>query len=136
MSSLTTSIYFAEPMFQDGIIAQAVDSVAAAGVSYFSSAGNNARDSYEADLTPAGSGFTGTLHDFDPGAGVDTCQTITLPSGTTIFSFQWTEPYFSVSGAPGSASDLDLGFFTDVVGCDPSTFTGLGGLDFNVGETR
>jgi len=126
-------IYFAEPMFQDGIIAQAVDAVAKAGVSYFSAAGNNARVSYEADLTPAGPGFTWTLHDFDPGAGVDTCQTITIPSGTTIFSFQWTEPYFSISGAPGSASDLDLGFFLDAVSCDPSTFTGLGGLDFNVG---
>ena len=33
-------IYFSEPMFQDGIIAQAVDHVAGAGVSYFSSAGN------------------------------------------------------------------------------------------------
>ena len=40
-------IYFAEPMFQDGIIAQAVDSVVAGGVAYFSSAGNQARQSYQ-----------------------------------------------------------------------------------------
>ena len=126
-------IYFAEPMFQDGIIAQAVDVVAGAGVSYFSAAGNQARKSYEADLDPAGPGFTGTLHDFDPGPGIDTCQTITLPTGITFFSFQWTEPYFSISGAPGSASDLDVGLFLDTGGCHPSTFTGLGGLDFNVG---
>ena len=39
--------YFAEPMFQDGVIAQAVDTVVAAGVPYFSSAGNHARQSYE-----------------------------------------------------------------------------------------
>src|SRR5262245_19909179 len=39
--------YFAEPMFQDGIIAQAVDMVAAQGVAYFSAAGNSARQSYD-----------------------------------------------------------------------------------------
>ena len=114
-------IYFAEPMFQDGIIGQAVDVVAAAGVSYFSSAGNNARDSYEAGFEPGGAGFTGTLHDFDPGPGVDTCQAVTIPTGTTFFSFQWTEPFFSVSGAPGSASDLDIRLSLDPVGC--TTFT-------------
>jgi hypothetical protein len=31
-------IYFAEPMFQDSIIAQAIDQVKARGVSYFSTA--------------------------------------------------------------------------------------------------
>ena len=33
-------IYFAEPVFQDGIIAQAVNTVSASGALYFSSAGN------------------------------------------------------------------------------------------------
>ena len=40
-------IYFAEPMFQDGIIAQAVDQVKAQGVAYFSSAGNGGRNSWD-----------------------------------------------------------------------------------------
>ena len=120
-------IYFAEPMFQDGIIAQAVDVVTDAGVSYFSSAGNNARASYEASFDLAGG-----RHDFEPGPGVDTCQAITIPTGTTILSFQWTEPFFSVSGPPGSASDLDIGLYFDVAGCTPSSFTGLGGFAGNV----
>ncbi len=40
-------IYFEEPMFEDGIIAQAVDDVYKDGVAYFSAAGNDARLSYE-----------------------------------------------------------------------------------------
>ena len=105
--------YFAEPMFQDGVIAQAVDTVKAAGVAYFTSAGNVRRDSYQATFNPSGvtEGFLGgTLHDFDPGSGTDVYQTVTLRGGDldTVFSFQWDEPYFKVSGAPGSASDYDI----------------------------
>jgi uncharacterized repeat protein (TIGR01451 family) len=122
-------IYFAEPMFQDGVVAQAVDHVVAAGVSYVSSAGNYGRDSYEDEFRAGASVSGGTLHDFDPGLGVDTCQAITLPSGTTFFSFQWAEPYFSAGGV-GSASDLDIRLF--FAGCN--TFTGLGGLEANVGN--
>ena len=45
--------YFAEPFFQDGIIAQAVDSVVAGGVAYFSAAGNHARQSHQSIFRPA-----------------------------------------------------------------------------------
>ena len=47
-------IYFAEPMFEDGIIAQAVDDVHRDGVAYFSSAGNEARQSYESRFRRSG----------------------------------------------------------------------------------
>ena len=33
--------YFAEPFYQDGIVAQAVNTVKGMGVSYFSAAGND-----------------------------------------------------------------------------------------------
>jgi hypothetical protein len=103
-----------EPMFQDGIIAQAVNQVKAMGVAYFSAAGNVGRQSYESAFRPSGQfadiGFgPEELHDFDPGTGVDVCQQITIPEGETlILSLQWDQPFFSVSGAPGSASDMDI----------------------------
>jgi len=115
--------YFAEPMFADGIIAQAVDAVVAAGATYFSSAGNSSRDSYEAayravsvnpdSITTDGT-FTdnpnSTFHDFDPGPGVDLTLNYTLDDGDTFqLSFQWDQPYASTSAAsPGSASDYDI----------------------------
>jgi hypothetical protein len=66
-------LHLAEPMFQDGVIAQAVDTVKARGVSYFSAAGNLARQSYEAPFRPTGHvidigvGRPSEAHDFDPG---------------------------------------------------------------------
>jgi subtilase family protein len=103
-----------EPFFQDGIITQAIDQVKAMGVAYFSAAGNVGRQSYESAFRPSGQfadiGFgPEELHDFDPGTGVDICQQITIPEEETlILSFQWDQPFFSVSGAPGSASDMDI----------------------------
>ncbi len=111
-------IYFAEPMFQDGIIAQAVDKVVADGAAYFSSAGNGARNSYESAFTPSGIGSTvfGEFHDFDPGVGVDFLQSITVPVGAEfLVSFQWDSPFFSVSGGAGSPNDLDI-FLVDESG--------------------
>lgn len=105
-----------EPMFQDGIIAQTIDSVTsrpgASSVSYFAAAGNENRRSYESPFNPSGvidpiSG--GEFHDFDPGPGVDTFQSITIPSGAgLLLPFQWDSPFFSVSGGAGSPNDLDI----------------------------
>lgn len=92
-------IYLAEPMFQDGLIAQAVDEVASEGVSYFSAAGNFARDSYESEYVPGrtfesvdfpsapswpGSFHGGKAHDFDPGLDIDVFQDITIPEGSVF----------------------------------------------------
>ncbi|MFQ5568540.1 MAG: CSLREA domain-containing protein, partial [Rhodothermales bacterium] len=135
-------IYFAEPMFQDGIIAQAVDGVVASGVSYFSSAGNQDRRSYESPFVPDGgfafgafpplTGFAplffgGIAHDF---GGGDVFQSVTIPPGATLtVSFQWDQPFASVcTGCPGSASDYDI-YILD----DPPTGILNGSVSGNVG---
>lgn len=105
-------IYFAEPMFMDGLIAQATDAVNARGIPYFSSAGNGAYDSYESEFRSSGdptSPFLQVQHDFDPDAGIDGFQSITFPPGQTVLAFQWDEPFFTdTNGLASSASDLDV----------------------------
>ncbi|MDD1428921.1 S8 family serine peptidase, partial [Dolichospermum sp. ST_sed9] len=108
-------IYFAEPMFQDGIITQAVDQVAANGVAYFSSAGNQTNKSYQSAFR-AGSvaNFAGkeyTFQDFDPAdSAVNIFQEITLTNNAVFFPIlQWDQPFASASiGGVGSQNDLDI----------------------------
>jgi hypothetical protein len=116
-------MYPDEPMFQDGIIAQAVNQVVAGGAAYFSSAGNQGRQSYESAFRPGASFsngnfpsaplaphfFGGRAHDF---GGGNAFQRITLANGQGfIMSFQWDAPAFRVSGAPGAQNDLDVYLF-------------------------
>ncbi len=105
--------YFSEPFFQDGHIAQAIDSVVNNGVVYFTSAGNMGRKSYEANgITDSGSDFFGgDMHDFDPSSGVDFTQQITIPAGVTLtITLQWDDPFGSLPGAVAQA-DTDLNLF-------------------------
>ena len=110
--------YFAEPMFQDGIVAQAVDDVVADGVTYFSAAGNMGRLSYESAFRPSSQFLVGSEpyipHDFDPGPGVDTFQSLTIPAGSSITGvLQWDEAFKSVSGGLGATADLDVLVFDE-----------------------
>jgi len=107
-------IYFEEPMFEDGIIAQAVDDVYKDGVAYFSSAGNDARASYEAKFRASNvDGVFGKLHDFDAGRKVDTLQSVTATAGSvTWLTLQWDQPSLSANGKRGSQSDVDVWFWT------------------------
>jgi Ca2+-binding RTX toxin-like protein len=108
-------IYFAEPFFQDGIIAQAVDQVVDQGVSYFSSAGNSATQSYESAFRASTVSGAYLFHDFDPGTGVDITQNFTLnPRRAVLLTFQWDQPHAS-SGGIGSRNDLDI-FLVDSSG--------------------
>ncbi len=89
--------YLAEPYFQDGSIAQAVDDVTSQGVAYFSSAGNGARESFESEFNPIEINGS-TFHDFGEG---NIFQTITLDtSQSTFLWFQWDDP--SIFAAPNN----------------------------------
>ena len=115
-------MYLNEPWFQDGVVAQAVDSVAAGGVAYFSAAGNAGRASMEMPFADSGVIFcieffpplgdcdpiferVGRMHDFDPGPGVDLYQNITIPiDGVLTVAMQWNQPF----GGPGPDTDHDI----------------------------
>ncbi|MCH8223633.1 MAG: S8 family serine peptidase, partial [Chloroflexi bacterium] len=134
--------YLTQPFFQDGVIAQAVDTVVAGGVAYFSSAGNYANQSYESDFRPgttyasgafpsaggAPTFFGGVAHDFDPSGGVTEFQRVTFPPGVTRITFQWDQPALSVSGGSGSANDVDLYVFDEAI-----TTVLVGGAEFDFG---
>lgn len=104
--------YYDEPMFQDGIVAQAVDTVKARGVAYFSSAGNEARQSYESRWRNSGSvGVSGMRHNFAPQGKRDGLQRITVTDqGDEFLVVNWDQPFAS-TGGKGSASDVDIIFY-------------------------
>jgi subtilisin family serine protease len=113
------TVYFDEPFFQDGIVAQSIEAVAAKGVAYFSAAGNDGDNSYDntaPQFTTAGTGsLVGqNLLNFDAsGASTTTSLAVTIPElgpGEFIgLILEWDQPY--VTGAPdspGASSRLNL----------------------------
>jgi len=119
--------YLNEPMFQDGVVAQAIDAAVAGGVTYFSAAGNQGDNSYEAAFNNSGEVFcieifppegdchptyerVGVMHDFDPGPGIDTVQSVTVPvNGVLTIALQWDAPF----GGPGPSNDHDIMLLDD-----------------------
>lgn len=104
--------FLSEPMFQDGLVAQAAQRAVAAGVPVFSAAGNQAgfgveqtftdpdAASEQADL-PTGIDF----NDFGDGTRF---ASMTIPAGCGItLVLQWNDPYSGTLGA-GASTDLDL----------------------------
>ncbi|SDK97659.1 Por secretion system C-terminal sorting domain-containing protein [Catalinimonas alkaloidigena] len=138
-------VYYDEPMFQDGIIAQAVNQVQERGIPYFSAAGNVNDNSYESEFRYGATKLLKNydvgdiigeyyLHDFDPGPGVDLFQEITIPpDGDIVLSFQWDQPFASAcETCPGAESDLDI-FLAMKDGDFGSMFSMLSGMEYNVG---
>ena len=122
-------LYTEEPMFSDGLLAQAVDDVANSSVLagpkclFFSSATNYQGGGYASDFIPvpdmtARAGLpnqnvklnqvpanltSGGFHNFntDPAGPVDISQTFMVPAGMTIeFSFQWNDPFDQTPAPP------------------------------------
>jgi hypothetical protein len=95
--------YFNESPFQDDVISQAVSTVTAAGVQYFSSAGNSGNlragtsGTYEADYVDGGTAGDWQLHAFAP--GVIGSQILANPGIINLF---WSD------GLAASANDYDL----------------------------
>lgn len=123
------------PYFQDGASAQAADAAFAAGIPYFSSAGNSANNSYAHSFNGTGAGhpmFGGAnIHDFDPGVGVDTILDIgTLAAGAQVrATLWWDDPYPTVGGAPTSNFDFGIVDVTNNVLAQVSVANQLGGVD-------
>jgi hypothetical protein len=96
--------YFTEPVFQDGIVAQAVELVIADGAQYYSSAGNsgNLNDGtsgvWEGDFAPLAA--APSLHDFGSGFGFNPITADTQ----SFFTLQWSDAF----GASGNDYDLFL----------------------------
>jgi hypothetical protein len=138
-------IYYDEPFFQDGIVAQAVDDVAKAGVSYFSSAGNRpGSQGYDSPFravpnTPAALAgtnidltgvppelYAGGFHDFAPrGRPQDIAQTVSVSNPVLVF--QWNEPYDATPPALGAVIAQGSGTTTLAEPTQDFTFNGNAG---------
>ena len=98
-----------QSFFQDGIIAQAVDEVAAKGVVYISAAGNDGERSYEDTFRPANNPVNFSFdnqdyiaHNFNNN-GEDIFNSFTLPQGKTLtLTFQWDDDFNN------AVHDLDI----------------------------
>ena len=135
--------YLNAAVYQDGLVAQAVDQVTADGANYFSSAGNSADRSYDAPAKVDAVDFGGfyTLHDFT-GNGDYFQEVVLQPFGGFRMSLYWDEPFFSVSGGAGASSDMDIliidefGFIIDGAfdinpGADAVEFLGFTNFSFS-----
>lgn len=97
--------YITEPFFGGGPVNEAIDAVTADGVSYFTSAGNSGKFSYEADFTYPTSGNQRSVHLF---GGNDYLQKIFLDQGNYTIVLQWVDDFASLGQGTGAKIDLDF----------------------------
>jgi hypothetical protein len=119
--------YFDEPFFQDGAIAQSIDTVESQGVAYFSAAGNNGTNAYD-NLAPAFTTLSSTaptsgeyLLNFDTSGKTNTTtlpvSIPAVPQGDFVaLVLEWDQPYYTGAGT-GASSHLNL-CVTNATGSD------------------
>ncbi|CEM37350.1 unnamed protein product [Vitrella brassicaformis CCMP3155] len=107
-------IYFAEPMFQHGIIAQAAEDVVAKGSTYLSAAGNWGNAGYFANFTNSGEEMvlqneTYEMHCFSgKGKNCESLLELEVEGGMGVLMIMnWASPSAS-AGGKGADSDLDM----------------------------
>ncbi len=121
--------YFDEGVFQDSVVAQAVNDVTASGALYFSSAANSGNLSsgtsgtWEGDFTPGGTntlidtaeGGTATLLNFGTVATPQTYDVLKTV-GSSFVGLQWSDPL------GGSSNDYDM-FLLNPAGTSITAFS-------------
>ena len=95
--------YLDEPFFQNGVVAQAIQTVEAEGVTFVTSAGNEASNAYQAAWTPGSGGSFTNAEMF----GSSIYQTINVTAGSDLL-LQWSEPYGQANFNSGNAPDIDM----------------------------
>ncbi len=145
--------YQDEPFFEDGIVGTAVDDASAAGVAYFSSAGNDIGTyDYDSDfryvpltstaLTAAAGNpalantninlanvptnlYQGGFHNFGTASAQDVALTYNVVAGTAlpVTNFQWNDPYNQTVSYNTPAIYTAPGSGDTAGGVTPSSFT-------------
>jgi len=125
-------IYPDEPVYMDGLVAQAAERAISAGIPYISAAGNYANKAYEA-TSFVYSGYAATLsgigtrylHDFDSSAGIDAYQQLTIPPLQEVdVILQWQDPFkVDAPSSTGATRNFDLIVFDNSSPYFPNVLT-------------
>ncbi|MDQ5767175.1 S8 family peptidase [Thiothrix subterranea] len=99
--------------FQEDAVTQATQKAVKAGVVYVTAAGNEGRNAYQSTYHE----YTDKVlklnaHNFATDGSTDIYQRIIVPEGVGFnLMLQWDSPAYTISGSPGSQSDLDIFIF-------------------------
>src|SRR6185312_8348443 len=88
--------YFDEPMFQNGVVAQAIETVEKQGVTFVTAAGNNASAAYQSNWIPISGSFDGIRLTNALSFNGSVVQTITIGADSRYdvpLLYEWSQPY-------------------------------------------